>query len=715
MVELWGGLECTVNRIGDCFFDQSTRGGRQQQVHDFEPLLGLGIKALRLPILWEPTTTDAGHLDAVDGQMAQLQRLGIRPIVGLVHHGSGPAGTDLLDPGFAPGLARHAAAVARRYPHVRDWTPVNEPLTTARFSCLYGHWYPHRADETALWTALLNQIDATRASMRAIRAINPDARLIQTDDLGEAVSTPETAAQCRFENHRRWLTWDLLGGTVVPGHPLWGRIADHGLADRLRAIAEDPCPADVIGINHYLCSNRYLTHRRDRHPGIIEANDGLACLNLDAVRTAPGAADLADLLRQASQRYGTTLAVTECHNGSTREEQLRWFYQGWQAAQRVAAEGVALEAVTAWSLLGALDWNSLLTRDDGHYEAGVFDARSTPPRPTAMTGLLRALASGTEPPLAPIVKAPGWWQRPDRMLDGYAVADEAAPPPGPPILITGATGTLARAVADACTMRGLAHVATDRSTLALTDPVSVGAALDGIAPWAVINCAGLVDIDRAERDSRQCHQVNAIGPELLARACAARGIRMVQISSDQVFAGGAGAPYHEGAATRAVNAYGRAKAEAERRVRWACPEALVVRTAAFFSTHDPHNFAVHVLDTLSGGMPFAAAADQYVSPTYVPDLVGALLDLLIDGETGIWHLASAGGMHWAEFAGALAEASGLPRQLVRATTGRSAGLAPRPADVRLTSRRGQVMPDLASAITRFSAAYRPAMLSVAAE
>ena len=52
-----------------------------------------------------------------------------------------------------------AGAAAERYPWIEDWTPVNEPLTTARFSALYGHWYPHAQDEHAFWLALLNQID----------------------------------------------------------------------------------------------------------------------------------------------------------------------------------------------------------------------------------------------------------------------------------------------------------------------------------------------------------------------------------------------------------------------------------------------------------------------------------------------------------------------------------------------------------------------------
>ncbi|MEN9932271.1 MAG: hypothetical protein RIS17_844, partial [Pseudomonadota bacterium] len=190
-------------------------------------------------------------------------------------------------------------------------------------------------------------------------------------------------------------------------------------------------------------------------------------------------------------------------------------------------------------------------------------------------------------------------------------------------------------------------------------------------------------------------------------ASAQRGIRLVQVSTDQVFDGQAGVPYHEMSSPRAINAYGRAKAEAERRVRRACPDALIVRTAAFFSPDDRHNFAVHAVDALARGDRFAAAS-QLVSPTYVPDLVANILDLLIDGERGIWHLANAGGMDWAGFAGALAEAHGLPTRLVQRLDGHLIGqVAPRPDDARLISRRGQLLPDLASAIDRFSVAYRP--------
>ncbi|MGI4878143.1 MAG: family 1 glycosylhydrolase, partial [Janthinobacterium lividum] len=461
-IALWGGTECTVSRVGDVYSDQTVRSGHHDRLSDLARFADLGITALRTPILWERTLPGAtGERDFgwADAQLGELRRLGIRPIVGLIHHGSGPATVDLLSPDFAPGLAEHARAVAERFPWVDDWTPVNEPLTTARFACLYGHWYPHRTDEASLWLALLNEIDATRLSMREIRRVNPAARLVQTDDLGTAFATPPLAAQAEYENQRRWLTWDLLAGRVTPGHPLWQRIARHGLGDRLRAIADDPCPADVIGINHYICSGRFLTHEFARHPGIGPASDGVACINIEAVRTVDCEPTIGGLLREAAARYGTTIAITECHNGSSRDEQMRWFYQVWRAAEAARAEGIDIAAVTAWSLLGAYDWNSLLTRSDGHYEPGVFDARSDPPRATAMTRLLPALARGDAPPLAHIVTGTGWWQSDDRFFPDYRPRrDAAAALNGPPILITGGTGTLARALARACHWRGLAHV-----------------------------------------------------------------------------------------------------------------------------------------------------------------------------------------------------------------------------------------------------------------
>ena len=511
---LWGGHECTVNRVGDRFGDQTVRTGHETRIDDLDRFAALGLKTLRYPVLWErtaPDRPDVSDWSWSDARLGRLRELGIAPIAGLVHHGSGPRYTHLLDDGFAPGLAAHARGAAERYPWVDAWTPVNEPLTTARFSALYGHWHPHARDEYAMCVALLNQVDATRLAMRAVRTVNGAARLVQTEDLGHVFATDPLRDQAEFENERRWLSFDLLCGRVVPGHRFHARLEGMGLGDRLRAIADDPCPPDVVGVNSYLSSERLIDHRADLYPPERRGgNYETPYADVEAVRAvAPGPLGVERLLELAWERYGRTVAVTECHLGCTREEQMRWLQETWDAAGRLRARGVDVEAVTVWSLLGAVDWNSLLTRDAGSYEPGVFDVRSGEPRPTALAGLVRRLATG-EGEAHPAQAGPGWWRRDIRLDHAPVWCGQTAPvarswsPPAAaprPVLVTGATGTLGRAFARALQHRGHAYVLTDRTALDVADPASVAAALDAVRPWAVVNAAGYVRVDDAERDA----------------------------------------------------------------------------------------------------------------------------------------------------------------------------------------------------------------------
>jgi dTDP-4-dehydrorhamnose reductase len=147
------------------------------------------------------------------------------------------------------------------------------------------------------------------------------------------------------------------------------------------------------------------------------------------------------------------------------------------------------------------------------------------------------------------------------------------------------------------------------------------------------------------------------------------------------------------------------------------PSALVVRTSAFFGPWDEHNFVHAVLRELAAGRPVVAASDSIVSPTYVPDLAHACLDLLIDAEAGLWHLANGGATSWAEFARDAARLAGLDPSLVVSATMEELNLpAPRPADSSLASERGQLLPPLADALARYvrereperKAATRPA-------
>lgn len=704
-LEFWVGTECTVNRVGDRWRDQSVANGFGTRLDDLDRFAALGAKRLRFPLLWERTSPQPGVYlwDWADARVARAGELGLGLIAGLLHHGSGPVDTSLLDPEFPEKLAAYARAVAQRYPQLDAYTPVNEPLTTARFSALYGVWYPHARDDTSFVRALLNQVRGTVLAMRAIREINPYAQLVQTDDLGHTESVQRLRYQAEFENQRRWLGFDLLCGKVDAQHPLRAYLRNYGATEQeLQALVDEPCAPDVMGINYYVTSERFLDDRLAHYPEPLHGGNGRdRYVDVELARVGGRhIGGFATRLREANERYGLPLAITEAHIGCTREEQLRWLWQAWQAARQTRDEGVDVRAVTAWAALGTYDWDSLLTQERGNYEAGLFDVTSGTPRPTALAQLAQELAAGRTPS-SPVVHGPGWWQRELRLAYPCHGELESVPMGGRPLLITGATGTLGRAFARFCELRGLPYLLLARAEMDIADEASVRAALERYQPWAVINAAGFVRVDDAEVDARQWRD-NVEGPQFLARACAARGVRVVTFSSDLVFDGTKSSPYVESDPVAPLSAYGRAKAEAERRVLQQHPDALVVRTAAFFGPWDRYNFVTLALDSLRRGARFSAASDQCVSPTYVPDLVQATLDLLIDGECGVWHLANRGAMTWADFARAVAGIAELDGSLVEAVPSPQLGLiAARPMYSPLASERGAQMPTLEDALARY--------------
>jgi dTDP-4-dehydrorhamnose reductase len=717
---LWGGVECTVNRVGDRYHTQLERSGHADRPDDIDRFAALGIAAIRYPVLWERTAPD-GLASAdwrwPDARLARLRELEVRPIVGLVHHGSGPRDTSLVDDAFPEKLAVYAAAVARRYPWVADWTPVNEPLTTARFSGLYGVWYPHGRDERTFGAALVNQCRAVVLAMRAIREINPAARLVQTDDLGKSHGTPTLTYQVAFNNEIRWLGWDLLCGRVDRAHPLWGYLTERCAvpAATLDWFAAHPCPPDLLGVNHYITSERWLDERLERYPERFHGSNGRhRYADIETARSiATPATGLAGLLGEVWERYRLPVAITEAHLDATREDQLRWLADVWHGAQAARDRGVDVRAVTVWALLGSFDWNCLVRECRGYYEPGPYDVRAPVPRPTALANMMRDLAHG-QPPQHPVLAGPGWWHRDGRF---FCPPVELADTPAairrpeadmPPVLVIGATGTLGRAFARICAARGLAHTLVGRAELDIADADEVERALERHRPWAVVNAAGYVRVDEAERDAERCFRENTHGAERLAAACARHGIALATFSSDLVFDGRRDEPYVESDRVEPLGVYGRSKAEAEQRVLDSHPASLVARTSAFFGPWDDFNFVTLALRAFRDGRPFAAAADTTISPTYVPDLVHATLDLLVDGESGLWHLANDGAVTWAELARRAAAVAGVTDATLCACTSRDLALAaPRPRNSALASERARLMPGLEDALVRYVAACPP--------
>ena len=692
-MEIWGGIECTVNRVGDRYFDQIVRTGHDARPEDLTRFAESGIRAIRYPLLWERMES-AGSLDAgfawADPRLAQLDALGVRPIAGLLHHGSGPRNTDLRDAAFPSLFAVYARKVAERYPWIIEWTPINEPLTTARFSGLYGHWYPHARSDAAFVRMTLNQARAIAEAMRAIRSVIPGAQLLHTDDAGTVFATDPLVRQAEFENLRRDLALDLLFGRVDHAHPLRTYLLRSGAThDELAWHVWNACPPDTIGANYYVTSDRVLDHRIDHYPPETHGGNGrLEYADIAAVRASPPVSSgFATLLERYWTKYERPVALTEVHMGCTREEQLRWLAEAWADIGSAMAAGVNVRAMCVWSMLGAYDWNRLVTEEVGDYESGVFDARSSPPRATALFTAVKSLAT-TGHVWHDVLARPGWWRD---TPPGPALPDERS---GRRLLILGPSGTLGSALVRRCRERGLEFLALGRGDVDITQGDSVSRAIGERRPWGVINATGFVDVDRAEVDADGCMAVNSSGARLVAEACGRAGARLVTFSSDLVFDGSSQTPYLESDPVAPLNTYGRSKVALEHSVLEALPEALVIRTSAFIDASDPRTFTGRLLSAFTRGERVRTSGDV-ISPSYLPALADAVLDLLVDGERGVWHLANHGAVSWTDLALRIASEVGADPNLVEEAQPHELGrVARRPSYSALGSERGVIMPTL---------------------
>jgi dTDP-4-dehydrorhamnose reductase len=592
---LWGGVECTVARVADRFRNQLVETGHQHRLDDLDRIASLGVRTIRYPVIWEtiaPDRPDACDWRWHDVRLRRLEELGIRVIAGLVHHGSGPRYTNLLDPSFPRMLAIHAERVAQRYPWIELFTPVNEPLTTARFSGLYGCWYPHARDDRSWLRALVNQCRAVVLAMQAMRRITRTAKLVQTEDIGKTFSTPRLRYQADFENARRWLSLDLLCGRIDRHHPLYSYLLKHGIAEaELERFREQPCTPDVIGVNHYLTSERFLHSRVEAFPEEFAGGNGRdRYADVEAIRmplprkqTGPEAR-----LREVWDRYNLPMAVTEAHHGSTREEQLRWLIEVWNAATRLRRNGVDIRAVTSWALFGAVDWNSLLTRSSGFYEPGAFDIRNSPPRLTVIGRAARSLARQGKFD-HPAIEQPGWWGRPERFYRPRSGRNHLAGWRLRRHLVIAADDTeLAQVFEAAVRIRGLDYIRVSKAQLDGFDPNDLAAMLSGRRPWAFIDArANPASVREFDRDR-------------LRTACSMLELPLAMLSGEKNRPLVHLAPSRDGA--RPVPEPD-GWSELERRVLMAYQQTLIVRAG--------------------------------------PTSVDALLDLLIDGERGLWQATKA--------------------------------------------------------------------------
>lgn len=712
-VAIWGGAEYSVVRINNTVYDQLAQSGHEERLDDLNLFSELNIKTIRYPLLWEKYAgNEKSFFKIHDQRLSRLQELGIQPIASLLHHGSGPFFTDLYDHNFPHLLAEYAYTIAKHYPWIELYTPVNEPLTTARFSGLYGIWFPHKKDDYSFSRILLNELKGVILSMDAVKSVNPQARLIQTEDIAKAYSTPSLKYQADFENQRRWLTYDILSGKFNPKHPLWKNFMDSGINFKtLDFFTQHYHKPHICGFNYYVTSERYLDKRKYIYPSCYHGGNSFEeYADVEAVRAnIPFSLNVEALLREAWERYQLPLALTEVHMACTREEQLRWFHETYQNCLKLKQQGVDFRAITAWSFFGSYDWNSLLCTKNNEYESGVFDIRSGKPRATALAGMIKSI-NNDQPYKNNLLDTPGWWRRNDRLI--YKPEKEMLRVPNSvtenteptaPILIVGATGSLGSAFAKICQKRGIHYYLSQRGQLDIAFDVSVRNTLEAIQPWAVINAAGFAKIDEAEVSTEICYRENTTGAVLIAEICKSMGIKFVTFSSDQVFNGEKRKPYSVSDQTHPLNFYGLSKKMAEEQIGSVNPESLIIRSSCFFNPWHPNDRLRMILRSgLNSEKQIFLPSDIILSPAYIPDIVNTVLDLLIDGESGIWHLSNQQETTLYDFARLALEIAGLNETIVSAVpSSKLEYTALRPPYSVLESSGGITLPLLNNALTNF--------------
>lgn len=249
------------------------------------------------------------------------------------------------------------------------------------------------------------------------------------------------------------------------------------------------------------------------------------------------------------------------------------------------------------------------------------------------------------------------------------------------VLVTGAGGQLGAALRRTTPAHVNAAYFT-RAELDVTDPAAVRSRLARERPDWVVNGAAYTAVDRAESEQEAAFSCNAGAVQLLAEALAACGGRLLQLSTDFVFAGTQGRAYRPEDPVAPLNVYGASKAAGEAAARALLPERhLVLRTAWVYDGHR-RNFLTTMLGLMRKADEVRVVDDQIGTPTSAAGLAGAVWSALEHGLVGTHHWTEAGVASWYDFACAIRECARTAGLLQRDVCVRPIGTAEYPTPAR---------------------------------
>jgi len=371
------GMECSAPVIaGGLRRDELRLTGHWDRVEeDLDLVVALGISHLRYGVPFHVVAADPDELDWAwtDRAMAAIRERPVEPIVDLVHFGVPDDLTGFGDPRLPARFVAYATAFAERYPWVRWYTPVNEPLITALGSAKRGWWNERQADDRSFVRALDNVTTCAVEGMRIVRERRPDAIFLQSEAC-EAFAPADPAdlsdvAGAADLNRLRFVAFDLTYGRPVdPAMAGW--LASNGFGrDRLDWFAANGSDSGaIVGLDYYP-GNERLVHADQETPAAERRG-------------------FAAVAREYQKRYGLPIMLAETN--TTDDKALAWFADLWNDTVRMFDDGVPIVGFCWYSLTDQVDWDTCLREPNGTVNPlGLVDLDR---RPRTLAGPYEAAA-----------------------------------------------------------------------------------------------------------------------------------------------------------------------------------------------------------------------------------------------------------------------------------------------------------------------------------
>ncbi|HEY0895851.1 MAG TPA: family 1 glycosylhydrolase, partial [Sphingobacteriaceae bacterium] len=324
---------------------------------DFNLLKILDVHYLRYgpPYYSTHTGPEKYDWDFADVTFHKLSDLEVTPIVDLCHFGVPDWIENFQNPDFPELFAAYAKAFAERFPDIRYYTPINEIYITATFSALYGWWNERLTTEEAFVTALKHCCKASVLAMQEILKVQPHAIFVQSESSEfYHPSNPSAQKLANFLNEKRFLSLDLTYGYPLSA-TMYRYLLRNGMTqDEYCWFTNNQVNARCIMGNDYYQTNEHVIFPDGR----TEASGEVFGYYV--------------ITHQYYNRYRLPIMHTETNISSPAC--VSWLYKEWANVHQLKRDGVPVIGFTWYSLLHQVDWDSALTRDDGHVnELGLFD------------------------------------------------------------------------------------------------------------------------------------------------------------------------------------------------------------------------------------------------------------------------------------------------------------------------------------------------------